>query len=119
MYPAYLLVYSAPLDIRGKRSAPLPRMNRCAELLQRRSITVPSPRPSPRVPNSRDLADSSLDVTICTAQGAPPLAMEAVPSQPWQAAASSALDIPEDGIESCIVQAAADVSSGGVAPQIS
>lgn len=37
MCPAYLMIYSAPLDVRAKRVYPLPRMNHSAQLLQCRS----------------------------------------------------------------------------------
>jgi len=56
MYPAYLLVYSAPLDVRVRRPFPSPRMNHSVEvLLRRRSLLdcVSATREKPRVAESR------------------------------------------------------------------
>mmetsp|Transcript_7698 Transcript_7698/g.12514 ORF Transcript_7698/g.12514 Transcript_7698/m.12514 type:complete len:710 (+) Transcript_7698:1-2130(+) len=43
MYPAYFVVYSAPLDVRTKQDFPSPRMNRSAHLLQQRLSLDSSP----------------------------------------------------------------------------
>merc|ERR1740139_247239 len=55
MYPAYLILYSAPMDIRGKKAPPTPRMNRAVEL-RLRSL---SPKGSPCFMSPRPVACES------------------------------------------------------------
>eukprot|EP00930_Biecheleria_cincta_P070819 TRINITY_DN5841_c0_g2_i1.p1 TRINITY_DN5841_c0_g2~~TRINITY_DN5841_c0_g2_i1.p1 ORF type:complete len:489 (-),score=72.88 TRINITY_DN5841_c0_g2_i1:156-1622(-) len=43
MYPAYLVVYSAPLDVRARRPSPSPRMNKSVEMLLQLREDLQSP----------------------------------------------------------------------------
>jgi hypothetical protein len=54
MYPAYLIIYSAPMDVRVKQPFPSPRMNRSAMLLRHSNELAPScsETPVPKVPKS-------------------------------------------------------------------
>eukprot|EP00931_Biecheleriopsis_adriatica_P060715 TRINITY_DN36474_c0_g1_i1.p1 TRINITY_DN36474_c0_g1~~TRINITY_DN36474_c0_g1_i1.p1 ORF type:complete len:844 (+),score=127.66 TRINITY_DN36474_c0_g1_i1:27-2534(+) len=95
MYPAYLIVYSAPLDVRVRRPYPSPRMNKSVQvLMQLREDSVAEAR-SPS--SSARMRGRSVEATMPPGTSTTPVRGSLSPNRGAQPTPRMSIAGPEDG----------------------